>query len=278
MSTPSTATAPLPPHQNHYGHSYHPSYQSSSSQQSPNDSLLSGSSRLAHSYTGTHPRVPSASTRNSVVSNKQIAPSNAQPSQPPARMPRQKSQKQPDWREFYKNGVPQEIIVIDDDTPPPATHAPQYGASNYSGQNGASAEHVNKKRKTAANYNTNGHTTYADASTPQFPGSGSETISTDRTTSLHTTAPTSLGSHGSREAVNQYTEPSTVGQKRKRVTRQTTSSSKKKKEAGNDSNPYNNYIPPSKPLFKSKEVTVRAVKDVSTAESLMRISELTELG
>jgi dual-specificity kinase len=273
MSTPSTATAPIPPH-THYGHSYHQSYPSSSSQHSPNDSMISGSSRLAHSYTSAYPRMPSASTRNSVSSTRpQPATATAQStSQSSGKMPKNNTiQKQPDWREFYKNGVPSEIIVIDDDTPPPAGSASQPlqpHTSTAAATQGSSTSHVNKKRRTAVNYD--GQNGYSDVKTEQYTESGSGTISTDRTTSLHTTAPTSLGSVGSRGAANEaHTETTAVGQKRKRVTRQSVSDTKKRQAVESDQNPFNQYIPPSKPLYKSKEVQVKPIKDVSSATTTM---------
>lgn len=176
-----------------------------------------------------------------------------------------KRDRRPDWHEFYKNGPPKEIIVIDDDSPPPASQR-------------AVNERVNLTTRTLARGDTNGHTSkkrktgpakaYEPAKFQQSAYSnvqsdgdtGSNTISTDRTTSLQTTAPTSLGSsHGS---AGVYIEDATVGQKRKRVTRQQTADEKRRKEVEAVRDGYSSYVPPPKPPIKAKDVHVPPVKDV----------------
>ena len=185
-----------------------------------------------------------------------------------------KRERRPDWHEFYKNGPPKEIIVIDDDSPPPDTRTGK-GVARYPNQggmsNGGLAEHTNKKRRTAYDLvPARQEVSYSENNTPHYVGSGSGTVSTDRTTSLHTTAPTSLGSHGSGGSGGTYIESSIVGQKRKRVTRQTTAEEKKKKEIEDVGDAYSSYVPPPKPPIKAKDVYVQTVKDVSYLIALTR--------
>jgi dual-specificity kinase len=192
------------------------------------------------------------------------------------------SQRQPDWENYFKNGLPKEIIVIADDSPPPPTptvhnqNRAAVGGNNTmetAAGSAASSEHVNKKRRMAVNHDhhnlNNMHNPSYSDHTPRYGGSGSDTISADRTTSLHTTAPTSLGSHGSGGSGGSggasYAEPSTVGQKRKRVTRQDTGTDvKKRRDTGSTTDQYSTYVPPTKPAKKAKDVPVAVIRDVSS--------------
>ncbi|EER37932.1 conserved hypothetical protein [Histoplasma capsulatum H143] len=134
----------------------------------------------------------------------------------------QSRRRKPDWAEFYKNGVPKEIIVIDDDDDDvhpdnvnsqennptsirqnfPLSHtAARSGiASGINDINGTShAAPATKRRRTGME--TAIDMSYYDRPTfsihPQQYGEDSSgtSVSTDRTASLHTTAPTSMGSH-----------------------------------------------------------------------------------
>src|SRR5437660_230006 len=72
MSTPSTATATLPPHQPHYGYSYHQNYQANLTGHRAHNPLLNGASRVGGTYT-----VPGTSSNliaNSVGSSNPIRP------------------------------------------------------------------------------------------------------------------------------------------------------------------------------------------------------------
>lgn len=80
-----------------------------------------------------------------------------------------------------------------------------------------------------------------------------DSASTDRTTSLQT-APTSLSSGSLPEE--------TVGQKRKRVTRQQLADEKKRKDVDILGDPHSIYVPPPKPPIKAKDVHVPQIKDV----------------
>ncbi|MCJ1250374.1 dual specificity protein kinase kns1 [Trapelia coarctata] len=268
MSTPSTATATLPPHHGHYGYSHHPAYQANSSHHISHDSTLTSSSRLAPIQRNTeytddyYPDINMPPTRTNMKA-KQLA---GMPiSDPTPSASNMKRERRPDWHEFYKNGPPKEIIVIDDDSPPPTTRAGKGVAKypNHGGtSNGGLAEHTNKKRRTAYDVvPARQEVSYSETNTPRYIGSGSGTVSTDRTTSLHTTAPTSLGSHGSGGSGGAYVESGTTGQKRKRVTRQTTAEEKKRKEIEDVGDAYSSYIPPPKPPIKAKDVYVQSIKD-----------------
>lgn len=267
MSTSSTATATLPAHHSHYGYSHHQSYQANAANHSTSDPNHSVAPRIAVTYNAySNLNHPSPSARNSTASSKQPAPASMAASQPTPIPSQINRERRPDWHEFYKNGPPKEIIVIDDDSPVPVTRSTNE-ASSYVKQNtlgnGASVEHASKKRK--INYNTGSlqhQASYSTTNTPHHGGSGSSTISTDRTTSLQTTAPTSLGSHGSGGSSSTFVEPSVAGQKRKRVTRQTTADEKKRREIEVNGDAYSFYVPPPNPPIKAKEVFVQPVKDV----------------
>ncbi|MCJ1308548.1 dual specificity protein kinase kns1 [Agyrium rufum] len=283
MSTPSTATATVPPPHPHYGYSRPTDYASGSPLRYPND-LPTHNSRIVNSYTGypdlrvpTHqlPR-PSATAsanhnhasyqQNGSMATSQQPSSVASPAlhPPPPQKSANPPARRPDWNDFYKNGPPKEIIVIDDDSPPPPPPKPRPQDAQ---SNSTMASHHNycepasKKRKTGPNYDhvpPRDQPSYSNTNTPH----GSNTISTDRTTSLQTTAPTSLGSHGSGGSGSTYVNTSTAtGTKRKRVTRQQTSEDKKRREIAEVGDAFNSYIPPPKPPIKAGEVYVQPVKD-----------------
>ena len=272
MSTPSTATATIPPHHAYYGYSNHQAYQTNANHRVTNDSTYSGSSRLAPTQRNTeyteeyYPEAKAPSSRSSVNAKQPLNMTTTSDSTPGRQS---KRERRPDWHEFYKNGPPKEIIVIDDDSPPPQSRPeddmPRY-AINGLNHDGPS-EHASKKRKTGYDTVPARHqASYSHTDTPHYLGSGSDTISTDRTTSLQTTAPTSLGSHGSGGSGGAYLDNTSVGQKRKRVTRQTTADEKKRKEIEDVGDAYSSYIPPPKPPIKAKEVFVQPVKYVRYVE------------
>ena len=260
-------TATLPPHSPHYSH--HPAYNTNSTSYSVNTSLPNGSSsRLAPSYSfpnnssASLPRANTSDSRQPPQSNN-MANSQSTSTLQGAR----KRERRPDWHEFYKNGMPKEIIVIDDDSPqPPLRRENERVPQQQSQATLRGGEHASKKRRT-------GQTTAYDAARDQQAfshartysngNSGSNTISTDRTTSLQTTAPTSLGSHSSHgTASGAYAEDGVVGQKRKRVTRQQIADEKKRKEIEVVGDAYSAYVPPPKPPIKARDVHVAAIKDV----------------
>lgn len=186
-----------------------------------------------------------------------------QTAQQPARKKRRS--RGPDWDTFYKNGLPQEIIVIDD-TPEPDAGRSDAGVKvvpTGAATNGvSSSRHVAKKRKRddeSLHFDPLYHNKYAGShhTTP----SGS-TISTDRTTSSahNTTAATSLSSNG-------YHEDAQAGQKRKRTRHQIAQEAKKRDiEVLTDTCP--SYRPPPYPPKKAGEVHVRVIPDNTSSKNL----------
>jgi dual-specificity kinase len=263
MSTPSTALAShhtLPPHQQYYSH--HQVYQPNSI----NGQMTNGSSRLPNTLYNGYPTTASTSelrrtaTANSRQSQTQIPPvsTNQHSDSPPSKMARRQP---PNWGEFYKNGVPREVIVIDDDSPEPASKSTQVA-------NG-STKHTDKRRKTAASttYDPVYHqqTSYSSTQTPAYQNASNNTGSTDRTASaIGTTAPTSLGSNGSRNAYVAPPEEAVTGQKRKRAAKPAAKEEKepKRREIDLNADPFELYKPPPNPPIKAKDVFVQQIADV----------------
>ncbi|WYZ40764.1 hypothetical protein EsH8_IV_001105 [Colletotrichum jinshuiense] len=308
MSTPTTATATLPPH-SHYHHPHYPyshqPYQAStatgSSYRQPANPILSTSSstattRLPPSYAnsssiaysttssashaGPNGLGPSASSATSRTIQDASSPdANYSITTMPANSLSQSSQsgrkrrrsKEPDWNKFYKNGLPKEIIVIDDTPEPEQGKAVGNGVTVVSNTNtnangittnGASSRPVPKKRKRDDEpqpYDPVYHNKYAGShtTTPHHNGTPSgSTISTDRTTNsaIHTTAATSLSSNG-----QEYYDVQ-PGQKRKR-TRHQIAQEAKKREVEGLGDPFVSYKPPPYPPKKAPDVPVRVVHD-----------------
>ncbi|PQE16050.1 hypothetical protein CJF32_00004943 [Rutstroemia sp. NJR-2017a WRK4] len=305
MSTPST----LPPHHPSYGYPHHQNYQSTAAYRASNN-LLSGSGRLGASY--TIPTSSSSSTSSSVTatvptrlnqtptSNTQAlvtrtekksaampassaaANASAAASKQPAPKKRQRSKepRQPDWHKFYENGLPEEVIVIDDsESPEPSASV----ASNVQANATAvtlNSRHAAKKRKRDDVGTVYDPVYQLDGSaepSPQYKSASGSTISTDRTTSaIHTTAATSLGSHSSNGQNGQNNQNGingqaafggaveVAGQKRKRTnTRLQIANEAKRKELEFAQESWGNYVPPPKPPIKARDVHVRQETDSS---------------
>lgn len=170
------------------------------------------------------------------------------------------------WAEYFKNGAPKEIIIIDDDTPEPAP-PPSNVPARAAAPNG-SLRHADKKRKTTAStaYDPIYHqqTSYSTTQTPYH--DNASTASTDRTASaLGTTAPTSLGSNGSRSNYAAPLEEGVTGQKRKRRAKNTGDEEHeaKRREIDLNADPFEHYHAPKKPIIKAKDVYVQVIPDVS---------------
>lgn len=203
---------------------------------------------------------------------------------------RQRS-REPDWKDFYRNGLPKEVIVIDDSPPPRVSDSVEPAAVALSSQNQTSRtvagvsggiHHAAKKRKrddAGPAYDPVYHIqgSHSNTQTPVYKDSPSgSTISTDRTTSaLHTTAATSLGSQYSANgngANGYHVDDVQPGQKRKRVaTRQQLANEAKKRQIEVNGDAYSNYKPPPRPPIKAAEVNVKVMQDVSCSESQMWI-------
>lgn len=282
MSTPSTATATHASHHPHYGYSHHQVPYQTNGAYPPNSTA--GSTRLANNYaysanTATsaptqppqpHPPAakpaPSSSVTNKLPSYNTSASSGSMSSGPSGR------RRKPDWGEFYKNGLPTEVIVIDDSPPPDQhttasrTHAPSSTVTVINQANGG--QPAGKKRRTGVEtaYDLSYFDRPSYSMNPQKYGehSSAGSLSTDRTTSLHTTAPTSLGSHASTGTSNGvHYEDANIGQKRKRVTtRKSTRDEQKRRELETAGDAFLNYIPPPQPPVKAKDVPVPVIRDV----------------
>ena len=275
MSTPSTITATIPPphHLHHYGYT-----QSQSSfgntRRLPDPTSVTRTSGLVSSL--SYPtNTPSSLPRHTSSSSMQPRPRAMPPSHSDSRLPTTqaiKREREPDWGEFYKNGIPKEIIQIDSDSdeeaPTRSTKVPaQQNKANVRGGGPNKAQPAAKKRKTeqASVYEPDRD------QQPHYsqPNSGaSHTASTDRTTSLQTTAPTSLGSHtsqGSSRTMTAAEVTTAAGQKRKRVvTRRSAADDLRRQQAEGAADALAHYCPPPKPPVRAPEVRVAPLRDVCT--------------
>lgn len=175
------------------------------------------------------------------------------------------SHRKPDWHEFYKNGVPKEVILIDDDTPPPRQPSRQGRRGHDMGGAPLPQSAAGKKRKLDQSYGQEYHDSPAFSTHPAHFGDTASVSSHSgtRTTSHQTTAPTSLESYGSNAASNSY-EDVNVGQKRKRAQPQKeTRAQVKRKQQEATSDAFHDYVPPPVPVRKAPEVHVPVVRDVS---------------
>lgn len=229
-----------PPHPGHYSHHVQHCAPSSSS------------SRLA--IDDGYPSSTMATTGTTTVSaSKGLPHLDAIPDDQHSR--KRRRSREPDWNNFYRNGLPKEIIVIDDSPDPEANTgrrlantgpAPAYEASP--GRQPA------KKRRRDDAPSAGYHVQYLSSHT-NTPNGG--TNSTDRTNSaLNTTAPTSLSSNG------QHEEPA-LPQKRKRATRQQTANDAKRRDVDGLGGQFLTYKPPPFPPKKVPEVPVRVIREVS---------------
>jgi dual-specificity kinase len=291
MSTPSTTTAthPASHHPQHYAYPPHPqTYQ-------PNPpypaTAAAGTTRLATSYpyainppptttastTTTlpytqSPKLAALPTAPAPLSSTPATMASIQNGYSAAATPTQNGRrKKPDWGEFYKNGIPKEVIVIDDTPPPEHSKAPSHtlttATSAVPTPNGSMINPPGKRRRTGLDtaYEVGYYDRPSYSIHPQQYGeeSSGASLSTDRTTSLHTTAPTSLGSQGSSGTNNGvYYEDADIGQKRKRVTtRKSTRDEQKRRELEAVGDAFLSYVPPPNPPIKAKDVAVPVVRD-----------------
>jgi dual-specificity kinase len=276
MSTPSTATATLPPHQQYYPHHQHTYPQPVANYHVNGQQLVNGSSRLGnslqqHGYSASNASPEVRKSTTSTARAPQLPPLSASVSSPDMSLSRKRDRK-PDWEEFYKNGVPKEVIVIDDDSPPPVhARSGRNDLINGAAASEATGRHADKKRKTAT---SNGYdpvyqnppASYSTTQTPYYDHSSSKnTISTDRTTSaINTTAATSLGSQASVGGYNHSADNGVVGQKRKRTRKSAADEANeaKRREIEARENPLKYYVPPPNPPIKARDVQVPVIPDV----------------
>lgn len=273
MSTPSTMTATLPANSPHFGH--RSSYSNNPASYAANNSLPSGSSRLAPSYSFPHNTPTSVSHHSPAFASKPPPHHNSMSSSKStsALQTSRNRGRGPNWGEFYKNGLPKEVIVIDDDSPPPPTRKENARIEPPKQTAPKGTEHANKKRRTGqgAAYDAarDQQASYSHARTYSHANIASNTNSLDRTASQQTTAPTSLGSGTSHGSSGTYVDDGQVGQKRKRVTRQRTADEKKRKEIEVHGDAYSAYQPPPRPPIKARDVHVPSVKDVRLSRIIL---------
>ena len=159
-----------------------------------------------------------------------------------------------DWRAFFGDKPPAEIITIhDDDSPVP----PDEGQRAPPPTNGSSnARHADKRRRTNA---AGGEATYSNTNTPYSHSNHTSTESLQ-----NTTAPTSLGSQASSGS---RLDGAQTGQKRKRTVTRASDQDRKRQEteragARGYLAEYGEYVPPPKQLRKQKEVHVPTIHEV----------------
>lgn len=275
MSTPSTATALHPPHQQYFSH--HQTYQPSIA----NGQLSNGSARLGNSlYNGYSSGTSNSDRRRTATGHTRQPQSQQLPPLTNGHSPdmnenssrASQRKRNPDWADFYKNGLPKEVIVIDDDDDDDdeaASHPPARQTQQSRVIANGSTRHTDKKRKTTAStaYDPvyNQQTSYSTTQTPYYDSPSNHTISTDRTTSaLNTTAATSLGSQASNGTYISPQENGVVGQKRKRTRQAAQDEAKeaKRREVDYNGDPFSLYVPPPNPPIKAKDVYVQIVHDV----------------
>ncbi|OAP64367.1 hypothetical protein AYL99_00339 [Fonsecaea erecta] len=275
MSTPSIATTFLSAQHSQYGYA-HQSLYSPSTHPYPTTNTLPAPQRVNtsfHSYPGSlqyqRPQ-PSPGTPYGVPSHGSTMP----PSHSTSTVSDAHHKKQPDWNEFYKNGVPKEIIVIDDDSPGP--HAPGH-PPNRQQMEDAEGYILTAGRKRKVD-NGGYEVEYADSPTysthpAKFDATSSSASyhSGNRTTSLQTvTAPTSLESYGSNTASNSYEDVRT-GTKRKRqesYQKETRAQAAKRKQLEAVPDAFADYVPPSKPIQKAPDVHVTIIRDTERHKHL----------
>ncbi|KAK4123301.1 kinase-like protein [Parathielavia appendiculata] len=285
MSTPTTATATLPhysPHHFRYSHHSHPhqSYpQPNSSSYRPPNSILPPASRLAYpspSYSSAashasangvaplaldHSRfVPHEATdcpsRLEHLYTTMPAGSLAQPATEPQPPRKRRRSREPDWKTFYKNGLPKEIIVIDDTPEPEQTSTVAASAQTLANGHVANGSSTKKRKRDdePTPYDPVHHSAALGSHTPS-----KSTAASDRTNSaIHTTAATSLGSLSSNGQYDYEIQP---GNKRKRTTRQQIANEARRREAAIVTDALAHYRPPPYPPKKARDVHIKVIPD-----------------
>lgn len=178
--------------------------------------------------------------------------------------------REPDWHTFYKNGLPKEVIVIDDTPEPEANTGRKLanGSTVVAPNDNISRQVVKKRRRDdepstiqGAGYHVKLLDSHKHTPLQTTTPAGSSLSSSDRTNSAaNTTAPTSLSSNG------QY-DDAQAPQKRKR-TRQQVANEAKRRDVDGLGDPFLTYKPPPYPPKKAGEVNVQVVHDVSCLPTL----------
>lgn len=178
-----------------------------------------------------------------------------------------------DWQEFYKNGIPKEVIVIDDDSPSP--HAQQRqgslqalaGASSRPANSNGDTRHIDKRRRTdgLAAYNAV-YVNHQPANNENSSNSLTRTAS-----GVYSTAPTSIDTTNGQKYHSRIDEH--AGQKRKHLSRDRLGDDDFDMDVIVQHRTWANYVPPPKPPVKASDVYVNLVRDVGVANSV-KVSRL----
>lgn len=236
-------------------------------QHSPLAYSSSGSNTLSLAHSSVSRAVPAAhepSPRHDANYSTATMPEAAPAARAEQPSRKRRRSREPDWNNFYKNGLPKEIIVIDDTPEPEANTGRKITNGTATGPtDSTSGRQVAKKRRRddepgtiqGAGYHIkylgSQNNTPLQTSTP----TGSSISSSDRTNSALNTAPTSLSSNGQYDDVQ-------VPLKRKR-TRQQVANEAKRRDIDGLGDPFFTYKPPPYPPKKAGEVNVQVIHDVS---------------
>lgn len=276
MSTPSTVTALHLPNPLYGNQPHLHALPNSTSNRRQNHCPLNTVSKLAcSSYGPTHSPPESLHHERSYTKQSSNHAPSLNHSHLSSAMSSSRPNKRTDWSEFYKNGVPKEVIVIDDSSPETSSQRDNSIETTTMRQD---SQHQDKRRKTGAStvYDPV-HAHRSKNQPPQYEDSYSaSTNSSGRTASaMYSTAPTSLTSQASAGHRMHRLDDSRAGQKRKRSLRREEDSSEPEIITQNYS--WSNYVPPPKPPVKAGEVTVPVVRDVSANCSVTSPHCLTNL-
>ena len=259
MSTPSTLTASHPPNPLCH-HAHMPGCQSSTSGYRQGAPLANARSKLAYdNYISPHS--PADSHHSGRTQSKKPHYASINDKNPSPTMQSEREPRRANWHDFYRNGVPKEVIVIDDSSPEASSKT--HRASDVQKR---STQHADKRRKTDAS--TVYDPIYPHRSKnrpPQHDESKSNsTASSGRTTSAlyPSTAPTSMTSQSSNGHKVQRLDDARVGQKRKRPARHAADGATPELELITQNYSWSNYVPPPRPPVKASEVYVEVVRDV----------------
>lgn len=234
--------------------------------------------RVDHNYSSTMAASMATATATVAATDTAAAESAVDDLDDLASRKRRRS-REPDWNNFYRNGLPKEVIVIDDTPEPEANTSRKLVPSTTNGHVPKAAaaydttttrQPVKRRRRDAA---PGYHVQYvgSNTNTPlQHETPIGSTHSSDRTSFVNTTAPTSLSSN------SQY-EEAPAPLKRKRTTRQQVANAKRRDVDGLGGQILT-YKPPPFPPKKVSDVNVRVVHDVSITLCIFRFPLFFSLG
>lgn len=244
-----------------------PFYQPGSSAGSSSTEAIAQSQRISHGPQHSH-----LDDRRSQQQNSCSAPRHFESHAPtmsstvaandPSSRKRRRS-REPDWNIFYRNGLPSEVIVIDDTPEPEANTGRKIVNANPNARDLTTHQVAKRVRRddglepttrTAGGYHVQYNGSHRNTPLQNSTPIGS-TLSSARTNSaLHTTAPTSLSSNSQHDDVQ-------APLKRKR-TRQQVANEAKRRDIDGLGDAFFTYKPPPCSPKKAPNVPVRVVHDV----------------